>query len=138
MPHELTARGKQEWWGQLIRLARADRGWTAKNLAARANLSEQTVLAAESGSRGTSAGSMMEFTDPVGVPLSGIENRAKLAIRRSRGEELLSLMPSRVYRFKEHLGGDNFSADGMRLLARRARAPLGYCHSLWAGLTSKG
>jgi transcriptional regulator with XRE-family HTH domain len=95
-------------WGQLIRLARADRGWTAKNLAARANLSEQTVLAAESGSRGTSVGTMMDLADLVGVPLFGIENRAELAIRRSRGEELLALIPSRVYRSKKTVGDDKF------------------------------
>ena len=95
-------------WGQLIRLARADRGWTAKELAGRANLSEQTVLAAESGSRGTSVGAMIDLADLVGVPIFGIEDRAELAIRRSRGEELLSLMPSRVYRSKKDLGDDNF------------------------------
>lgn len=95
-------------WGQLIRVARADRGWTAKELAGRANVSEQTVLAAEAGSRGTAGGTMMDLADLVGVPLFGIENRAELAIRRQRGEEMLALLPSRVYHSQKRALDDNF------------------------------
>lgn len=95
-------------WGQLIRLARADRGWTAKDLAGRANVSEQTVLAAESGSRGTAVGTMMDLADLVGVPLFGIEDRSELAIRRQRGEEMLALLPSRVYRSGKGAADDDF------------------------------
>lgn len=95
-------------WGQLIRTARADRGWTAKDLAGRANVSEQTVLAAESGVRGTAVGTMMDLADLVGVPLFGIENRSELAIRRQRGEEMLALIPSRVYRSSKGAVDDDF------------------------------
>lgn len=83
-------------WGQLIRRGRLARGWTAKDLAGRANVSEQTVLSAEAGQRGTAVGTMMDLADLVGVPVFGIEDRAELAIRRQRGEEMLALLPSRV------------------------------------------
>lgn len=58
-------------WGQLIRRGRIDRAWTAKDLAARANVSEQTVLSAEAGHRGTAVGTMMDLGDLVGVPIFG-------------------------------------------------------------------
>lgn len=83
-------------WGQLIRQGRIDRGWTAKDLAARANLSEQTVLSAEAGNRGTAVGTMVDLADLAGVPLFGLDDRGEIAIRRRRGEELLALLPSRV------------------------------------------
>ncbi|MFT4166797.1 MAG: helix-turn-helix transcriptional regulator [Microlunatus sp.] len=95
-------------WGQLIRRGRLDRTWTAKDLAARANVSEQTVLAAEAGHRGTAVGTMMDLADLVGVPIFGIEDRAELAIRRQRGEELLALLPSRVRRPKIESVDDDF------------------------------
>lgn len=85
-------------WGQLIRRGRLDRAWTAKDLAARANVSEQTVLSAEAGNRGTSVGTMMDLADLVGIPIFGIEDRSEIAIRRQRGEEMLALLPSRVRR----------------------------------------
>lgn len=95
-------------WGQLIKRGRLDRTWTAKDLAARANVSEQTVLAAESGHRGTAVGTMMELADLVGVPIFGIEDRAEIAIRRRRGEEMLALLPSRVRRPKTGINDDDF------------------------------
>lgn len=85
-------------WGQLIRQGRIERKWTVTDLAARANVSDRTVLSAEAGSRGTSVGTMMELADLVGIPLFGVEDRSELAIRRRRGEELLALLPSRVRR----------------------------------------
>ncbi|WP_337005770.1 MULTISPECIES: helix-turn-helix transcriptional regulator [unclassified Microbacterium] len=95
-------------WGQLIRRGRGDRAWTAKELAARANVSEQTVLSAEAGHRGTSVGTMMDLADLVGVPLFGIDDRAELAIRRQRGEEMLALLPSRVRASKSGDVDDDF------------------------------
>lgn len=85
-------------WGQLIRQGRIGRSWTARDLAARANVSEQTVLSAEAGNRGTAVGTMMDLADLVGVPIFGDDNRSEIAIRRQRGEEMLSLLPSRVRR----------------------------------------
>lgn len=95
-------------WGQLIRQGRIDRKWTAKELAARANVSEQTVLSAEAGSRGAAVGTMMDLADLVGVPIFGIDDRAEIAIRRQRGEEMLSLLPSRVRRQKNGNIDDDF------------------------------
>jgi transcriptional regulator with XRE-family HTH domain len=95
-------------WGQLIRRGRLDRAWTAKDLAARANVSEQTVLSAEAGQRGTAVGTMMDLADLVGVPIFGIEDRAEIAIRRQRGEEMLALLPSRVRMPKAGVIDDDF------------------------------
>lgn len=95
-------------WGQLIRRGRLDRTWTAKDLAARANVSEQTVLSAEAGNRGTAVGTMMDLADLVGIPLFGIEDRSEIAIRRQRGEEMLALLPSRVRRPKGGSTDDDF------------------------------
>lgn len=95
-------------WGQLIRRGRADRAWTAKDLAARANISEQTVLKAEAGHRGTAVGTMMELSDLVGVPIFGIEDRAEIAIRRQRGEEMLALLPASVRKPKMRDLDDDF------------------------------
>ncbi|MCY7289449.1 MAG: helix-turn-helix domain-containing protein [Cryobacterium sp.] len=95
-------------WGQLIRRGRLDRAWTAADLAARANVSEQTVYSAEAGNRGTAVGTMMDLADLVGVPIFGVEDRAELAIRRQRGEEMLALLPSRVRRPKSGSDDDDF------------------------------
>lgn len=95
-------------WGQLIRRGRLDRAWTAKDLAARANVSEQTVLSAEAGNRGTAVGTMMDLADLVGIPIFGIEDRSEIAIRRQRGEEMLALLPSRVRRPQSGSIDDDF------------------------------
>lgn len=95
-------------WGQLIRRGRLDRAWTAKDLAARANVSEQTVLSAEAGHRGTAVGTMMDLADLVGIPLFGIEDRSEIAVRRRRGEEMLALLPSRVRRTRAGAVDDDF------------------------------
>ncbi|RFA12583.1 hypothetical protein B7R21_09555 [Subtercola boreus] len=95
-------------WGQLIRQGRIDREWTAKDLASRANLSEQTVLSAESGTRGTAVGTMMDLADLVGVPVFGLDDRAEIAIRRRRGEEMLALLPTRVRKTQVGTDDDDF------------------------------
>lgn len=95
-------------WGQLIRQGRIERKWTAKDLAARANVSEQTVRSAEAGNRGAAVGTMMDLADLVGVPIFGMEDRAEIAIRRQRGEEMLALLPSRVRRPKSGIVDDDF------------------------------
>lgn len=95
-------------WGQLIRRGRLDRAWTAKDLAGRANVSEQTVLSAEAGNRGTAVGTMLDLADLIGVPLFGIDDRSEIAIRRRRGEEMLSLLPSRVAKRPEGTIDDDF------------------------------
>lgn len=95
-------------WGQLVRQGRIDRGWTAKDLAARANVSEQTVLSAETGNRGTAVGTMMDLADLVGVPVFGLQDRSEIAIRRRRGEEMLALLPLRVRKPQGRIVDDDF------------------------------
>ncbi|WEK13205.1 MAG: helix-turn-helix domain-containing protein [Candidatus Microbacterium phytovorans] len=95
-------------WGQLIRQGRIDRGWTVGDLAARADVSERTVLSAEAGRRGTAVGTMIDLADLVGVPIFGIEDESELAIRRQRGEEMLALLPRRVRRPKVESVDDDF------------------------------
>ncbi|WP_024476675.1 helix-turn-helix transcriptional regulator [Arthrobacter sp. CAL618] len=95
-------------WGHLIRQGRIDRKWTAKELAARANVSEQTVRSVEAGGRGAAVGTMMDLADLVGVPIFGVEDRSEIAIRRQRGEEMLALLPSRVRRPKNRSTDDDF------------------------------
>ncbi|MBM7504225.1 helix-turn-helix transcriptional regulator [Agromyces aurantiacus] len=95
-------------WGQLIRQGRISRAWTARDLAARANVSEQTVLSAEAGNRGTAVGTMMDLADLVGVPIFGVEDRSEIAIRRQRGEEMLALLPSRVRQPRSGSTNDDF------------------------------
>jgi hypothetical protein len=51
---------------------------------------------------------MMDLADLVGVPLFGIEDRAEIAIRRQRGEEMLALLPSRVRTPKSGSADDDF------------------------------
>jgi len=95
-------------WGQLIRQGRLERGWSVAELAARANVSDRTVAAAEAGSQGTAVGTMVDLADLVGVPLFGIEDRAELAQRRRRGEDLIALLPQRVRRTRDRASSDDF------------------------------
>lgn len=83
--------------GQQIRLQRHTRGWTAGDLAERAGVSAKTILAIEAGAPGTAIGTVLNAATLVGVPLFGVEDKAELARMRSRGEERLALIPSRVY-----------------------------------------
>jgi hypothetical protein len=51
---------------------------------------------------------MMELADLVGVPLFGIDNRQELALLRQRGQDTLSLLPSRVYHPRKPAVDDDF------------------------------
>lgn len=94
--------------GQHIRQARHSRGWTAAELAERAGVSERTVLAVESGSPGSSIGIAFNLAVLVGLPLFGAESKAELALMRRRGEEVLALLPSRVYSNKDEAPDADF------------------------------
>lgn len=82
--------------GQQIRIARQDRNWTAGELAARAGVSERTVLATENGSASTSLGNVLNIAVAAGVPLFATDDPDELARARYRGEEKLALIPARV------------------------------------------
>jgi transcriptional regulator with XRE-family HTH domain len=82
--------------GQQIRLARRDHNWTARELAARAGVSERTVLAAEAGTAATSIGNVFNVAIAAGVPLFATTDVDELARTRFRGQEKIALIPSRV------------------------------------------
>ncbi|MFE3545409.1 helix-turn-helix transcriptional regulator [Nocardia sp. NPDC059177] len=94
--------------GQLVRQARATRGWTAEELARRADVSPATISKIEAGAAGTAVGTVFNVADLVGVPIFGIGDRAELARRRRLGEETLALLPARVYHPRTSEPDDDF------------------------------
>jgi transcriptional regulator with XRE-family HTH domain len=82
--------------GQQVRLARHDRNWTAAELAARAGISVNTVLAIEAGDANPSLGNVLNVATIAGVHLFGNENPADLARTRRGGEDQIALIPRRV------------------------------------------
>lgn len=83
--------------GQQIRLARAEKNWTAAELAERAGVSPRTVLAIEAGEPTPSLGNVFNVAVLAGVPLFDIDDPSELAQARRRGESRLKLLPSKVY-----------------------------------------
>lgn len=82
--------------GQQIRLARQDRNWTASELAARAGVTVNTVLAVEAGQPTPSIGNVLNLAVLAGVPLFGAHNEADLAQMRGASQEILAHLPKRV------------------------------------------
>lgn len=82
--------------GQQIKAARAARGWTAIELAARIGVDRRTVAAIEAGEPAVSIGNTLNAADIVGVPLFGADDRAELARLRREGRDRLALLPTRV------------------------------------------
>ncbi|MDP9092143.1 MAG: helix-turn-helix domain-containing protein [Actinomycetota bacterium] len=80
-----------------IKAARAARGWTQVDLAARVGITQKTMYAIESGSPSVSIGSVFNAAFTVGVNLFGLEG-ADLARARRQGEDTLALLPERVRR----------------------------------------
>jgi transcriptional regulator with XRE-family HTH domain len=87
--------------GQRIRLGRQGLRWTASELAARAGVSEPTVLASEAGKPGTAIGTVFTLARLTGVPLFGIDDPAELSRLRRDGEREIALLPSKVYHLSE-------------------------------------
>jgi transcriptional regulator with XRE-family HTH domain len=83
--------------GQRIRLGRQGLRWTASELAARAGVSEPTVLASEAGKPGTAIGTVFTLARLTGVPLFGIDDPAELSRLRRDGDREIALLPSKVY-----------------------------------------
>lgn len=92
--------------GQLIRSGRAERGWTARELAGRAGVSERTVLAAEAGAPGTAFATVLDLLSLTGNPPFGVTDPVELARMRRRGEERIALFPSRVVRSRVTVDDD--------------------------------
>ena len=93
--------------GQRIRLGRQGLRWTASELAARAGVSETTVLSSEAGKPGTAIGTVFTLARLTGVPLFGIDDPAELSRLRREGEREIALLPAKVY----HRGAGEPNAD---------------------------
>lgn len=92
--------------GQQIRRGRHRKGWTVASLAARIGVSPPTITAIEAGSPGASIGNVLNAAVTVGVRLFGAE-RDELTTLRRRGEEVIALLPQRVFED----GGDDAVPD---------------------------
>jgi len=87
--------------GQLVRMKRAEMGWTAEEAAVRAGISARTVSLIEHGSPNPSLGNVLNLAVAVGVPLFGEDDPEAYARLRFTGEQRLALLPSRVYHPRE-------------------------------------
>lgn len=82
--------------GQLVRLARQDRGWTLEELGARTGVSARTVRLIEHGDANVSLGNVFNVATTVGVPLFGTDDVRELSRMRIQGQERIALLPARV------------------------------------------
>jgi hypothetical protein len=64
-------------------------------------VSARTVTAVEAGSPSVSLGNALNVAAVAGVPLFGATNPAELARARFTGDQLLALLPARVFPPKE-------------------------------------
>jgi DNA-binding XRE family transcriptional regulator len=83
--------------GNQIKAARAARGWTQRDLAARVGITQKTMHAIEAGSPAVSIGNVFNAAFTVGVNLFGLDG-PDLARARRQGEDTLALLPARVRR----------------------------------------
>lgn len=81
--------------GTRIRIARADKGWTQRQLAERIGSQQKTISAIESGQPSVAVGTVFKAAAMVGVRLFDAEGD-ELARLRRRGEETVGLLPRRV------------------------------------------
>ncbi|WP_158253828.1 helix-turn-helix transcriptional regulator [Cryobacterium sp. N22] len=84
--------------GQQIHRARHDHNLTAGELAARAGVTESTVLAVEAGSTGTPIGAAFTLAVVAGVRLFQLGDYDLITQERIRGQQELALLPHRVAR----------------------------------------
>lgn len=82
--------------GSQLRLARHQRNWTAEDLGERVGVGPRTITAMERGAPGVAVGTVFSAATVLGVPLFGADDD-ELARLRRRGEERISLIPSREY-----------------------------------------
>jgi transcriptional regulator with XRE-family HTH domain len=95
-------------FGQLVRFARHEKGWTATELAARAGVSARTVTEIEKGSPAVSLGNAFNVAVRAGVPLFQVSDTAELARLRRSGEQRLALLPQTVRHPQEDDGVYDF------------------------------
>lgn len=96
--------------GAQIRLARHDKRWSAAELAARAGVSQRTVLAIEAGKPAPSIGNVLNLAVLAGVELFGTADPLEIALARRRAEERLALLPALVRKLNDKAddGGYDF------------------------------
>lgn len=87
--------------GAQIRLARHDKRWSAAELAARAGVSQRTVLAIEAGKPTPSIGNALNLAALVGVELFSQSDPLEIALARRRAEERLALLPAQVRKLSD-------------------------------------
>lgn len=80
--------------GQLIQIARKERGMSAADVATRAGIARGTLTRIEAGDPSCEIGVVFELCVILGVPLYGSEREQSLVKRHA--EEKLQLLPKRV------------------------------------------
>ncbi|MGK0740687.1 helix-turn-helix transcriptional regulator [Leucobacter sp. Z1108] len=90
------ARDAAESLGHQIRLARAQKQWTQRDLAARSGASVRTISMIERGDPAVAFGNVLNAAVAAGVPLFQVEDPDELARLRYRGEERVALIPKRI------------------------------------------
>lgn len=83
--------------GAQIARARRERGWTAAELAERVGVSARTITSLENGSLGVALGTAFEAATMLGLPLFGADGPDELAALARREQDVLALLPRRVY-----------------------------------------
>lgn len=81
--------------GKLIRVGRAERGMTAKELAERSGISRTTLSSIEKGAPGPEIGTVLEVASIVGVRLFDYDERT-LQMNNRLLDEKLTLLPKSV------------------------------------------
>ena len=94
--------------GTQIKIARVDRRWTQKHLAAVIHASERTVTLIERGSPTVSVGHVFNAAVAVGVPLFEAHSRDTMMQIRTHSQEIARLIPKRVVK---NAKGDNVDFD---------------------------
>lgn len=95
-----TARDAVTVFGARVKMARHDHGWTQRDLAERAGVSQRTVATIELGSPATSIGNAFNIAVAAGVPLFGTDDPRVLEAMGTYERERAALMPKRV-RYQE-------------------------------------
>jgi transcriptional regulator with XRE-family HTH domain len=92
--------------GQQIHAARLDHDFTAKDLAERANVSQETVLAVEAGSTTTRIGVVFTLAMVVGVRLFQLQDYDAYTRERIRSAQEIALLTARVTHPREEISTD--------------------------------
>jgi transcriptional regulator with XRE-family HTH domain len=92
--------------GEMLRVGRAARGISQRDLAQRLNVSRYTVMAMEKGSPAVAIGTVFEAAMIVGIPLLADDGQALHTVSQ-RVAQFSALLPTRVRTHQGHFD-DNF------------------------------